>query len=342
VPALILGVVTATGAFGDFWKSYILAGSYYVMEFPEARLYNLRTLFLSSTDATPYFIGALAALALLAWACAAKGISRRDRLFWPLVIALTDAALTAGCLIIAGKPYWHYLSLLIPPLGLVCGLVFFVGKAQLDPAKAPERKTPTKRSVAAAPSAAAPRRLSSFSLWLLAFSVCVAAIPLYRVPYYARMTRYYISGRVPKPPVAELVARVSQPGDCMAVWGWMPSFFVETGLTPATRDAIGHYQLSPGPNQGYFRNRYLRDMQQSRPVLFVDAVARGAFLGPLGKAQMHEGFPELARYVDENYTLWTGVKLVEGDSPVRLYVLKERLARLGPPIANPGSLPRAE
>jgi len=52
-----------------------------------------------------------------------------------------------------------------------------------------------------------------------------------------------------------------------------------TGLSPATRDACSHYLMSPGPYQGYFRNRYLGDLEQSRPVSIRYAVARGAFLG---------------------------------------------------------------
>ena len=53
VPLLILGVVTLYGALGDFWKSYILAASYYVKE-PAPFKQPWRTLFLGYTDATPY------------------------------------------------------------------------------------------------------------------------------------------------------------------------------------------------------------------------------------------------------------------------------------------------
>jgi len=127
----------------------------------------------------------------------------------------------------------------------------------------------------------------------------------------------------------------------MSVWGWVPAYYVETGLSPATRDAVSHYLMSPGPYQSYFRNRYLEDLEQARPVAFVDAVARGAFLGPSGKAEKHEGFPELARFIDENYSLWVDIKLVEGDSPVRLYLLKDRLARLSPLLANPATPARS-
>ena len=340
VPFLILGVVTLYGALGDFWKSYILAASYYVKE-PAPFKRPWRTLFLAYTDATPYLVSTLAALGLLLWACAAGRVRLPGRLFWPLIVMLADGVLTAGCLLVSGKPFWHYLILFVPPLGLICGLVFFGGKAKLDVQGLSGAQSAPKGRAGAAPEHALPRTTVAFSVWLLVFALCVAAIQFQRVPSFLQMTRYYSKAHTRKSVLAEFVSRVSQPGDSMSVWGWVPAYYVETGLSPATRDAVSHYLMSPGPYQSYFRNRYLEDLEQSRPVAFVDAVARGAFLGPWGKAEKHEGFPELARFIAENYGLWVDIKLVEGDSPVRLYLLKDRLARLSPLLANPATPARS-
>ena len=334
VPALVLGVVTIYGSLGDFWKSYILAASYYVKE-PVMFRQPWRTLFLEYSDATPYLMGALAALGLLLWACAASRVRLPGRLFWPLIVMLADAVLTAGCLLVSGKPFWHYLILFVPPLGLICGLAFFAGKSKLDVQGEPGVKSAPKGRAQAATEPGPLRTPLAFMLWLLVFSLGVAAIEFQRVPFFLRMTRYYSRTPPRKSVLADFVSRISQRGDSMSVWGWVPAYYVETGLSPATRDAVSHYLMSPGPYQSYFRDRYLGDLEQSRPVAFVDAVARGAFLGPSGKAEKHEGFPELARFIDENYSLWVDIKLVEGDSPVRLYLLKDRLAKLTPSLANP-------
>ena len=341
VPFLVLGVVTIYGALGDFWKSYVLAASYYVKE-PVVFRQPWRTLFLAYSDATPYLVGTLAALGSLLWACLAGRARLPGRLFWPLIVMLADGVLTAGCLMVSGKPFWHYLILFVPPLGLISGLVFFVGKTQLAvPGESSVKSVPQGRAQAA--SQPGPLRTPfAFTLWLLVFSAGVAAIQFQRVPSFLRMTRYYSKTHTRKSVLADFVSRVSQRGDSMSVWGWVPAYYVETGLSPATRDAVSHYLMSPGPYQSYFRNRYLEDLEQSRPVAFVDAVARGAFLGPSGKAEKHEGFPELARYIDENYSLWVDIKLVEGDSPLRLYLLKDRLAKLSPALANPASPARPQ
>jgi hypothetical protein len=342
VPALLLGVVAANGALGDFWKSYILFAAYYVKDPVESRFHNMHELFMMPSDATPYLVGTIAALVLLLWTCAANRVRLPGQLFWPLIAMLADGVLTAACLVVTGKPFWHYLSLFVPPLALVCGLVFFVGKTRLDHRSESELKLSPKRPGDAAQEHASPRTTLAFSLWLLLFSLFVAGIHFCRVPFYLHQTRCYSSLRIRKELVAEFVSRVSQRGDSLSVWGWVPAYYVQTGLIPATRDADGTHLIAPGPYQSYFRNRYLEDLEQSRPVVFIDAVARGAFLGPLGKADKHESFPELARFIDENYTLWVDIKIAEGDSPVRLYLLKERLAKLGPSLANPAPPARVQ
>jgi hypothetical protein len=304
----------------------------------------MRTIFLGHTDATPYLVGAVAALVLLLWACVAGRVRLPGRLRWPLIAMVADGVLTAGCVVIAGKPFLHYLILFVPPLALFCGLVFFVGKARLDYRGESQPESSPKASSTAAREHAPARATLAFSLWLLAFSVCVAGIHFWRVPSCLRMTRYSSSVHPPKPLLAEFVARAIQPGDSLCVWGWMPSYYVETGLSPATRWALSLHQIAPGPYQSYFRSRYLGDLEQSRPVIFIDAVAAGAFVGPWHWLDTHECFPELARFIDQNYTLWASMRIADAkeDPPVRIYLLKERLAKLRSSRANPASPARAQ
>ena len=121
----------------------------------------------------------------------------------------------------------------------------------------------------------------------------------------------------------------------------MPSYYVETGLIPATRDAIGHFIIERGQYQDYYRQRYLGDLKRSPPAFFIDAMAAGVFVWkwPDFKFRRHESFPELAEFVDENYTLWLTVHVVTEDGPglpVRIYVKKSRMAesKLSPEELN--------
>src|SRR4029077_7071750 len=67
----------------------------------------------------------------------------------------------------------------------------------------------------------------------------------------------------------------SRPISSLAIWGWVPGVYLLTGMPPATRDAIGHFVITEGAMQPYFRARFLNDLRAHEPDLFVDAVAPG-------------------------------------------------------------------
>ena len=64
----------------------------------------------------------------------------------------------------------------------------------------------------------------------------------------------------------------------IAIWGWTPGVYVPTGIHPATRDSIGHFVITLGPLEAYFRGRFLNDLRRAKPDLFIDSVSDGTFL----------------------------------------------------------------
>ena len=95
--------------------------------------------------------------------------------------------------------------------------------------------------------------------------------------------------------------RQSRRVDSLAIWGWTPGVYVLTGVPPATRDAIGHFVISAGPLQAYFRGRFLNDLRRAMPDVFIDAVAPGAFLWYWTGDEGYETDPELQRFIDQYY-----------------------------------------
>jgi hypothetical protein len=89
-------------------------------------------------------------------------------------------------------------------------------------------------------------------------------------------------------------------GSRVAIWGSCPELYVQTGTIMATR----YGQMGPIP-AGHFREYYegilLRDLERSRPAVFVDAVHPGAFNYNDRATQGHETFPALAAFVRRNY-----------------------------------------
>ena len=119
----------------------------------------------------------------------------------------------------------------------------------------------------------------------------------------------------------QAIKRYAPPHTRVSIWGWMPHYYVQTQTIMATRDAHTKPQLTPGPYQQYFRERYLGDLRLNPPNVFVDAVAPGAFGYNQRAADGFETFPALAAFIGENY------RLAEEVGGVRIFVLKKEPAR---------------
>ena len=305
VPGAILGAVIAGGAFADFWNSYILASLAYAgQERLLRKLKHVWYLFSAPADFRYFAIGVGALSAVLLGTGRAGPGRPWDSVRWPLIVILVQCGLTLACLAAAGKSFLHYALLLLPPLALLPGLAWFGTQAMSRARGVADRST---------------RRL------LATFAVVMALQIVIAVRYvHAVETRVLPRGPAPVSAVAQFILAAREPGDELSVWGWVPAYHVETGLPPATRDAVGHFVVSPGPLQGYFRGRYLRDLERSRPAFFVDAVASGMFGWGWTDEVTHESFPELADWIGRNYELWKSVIDAPAGSPVRIYLLRGR------------------
>ncbi len=114
--------------------------------------------------------------------------------------------------------------------------------------------------------------------------------------------------------VSRAIRKSVRPGDRMAVWGWMPQYFVITHAIMGTRDSIGQFQIENGPARPYYRERYLSDMQRNRPLYFIDAVSPISFAFTDRATQGLESFPELNQFVHRAYHLVIevdGIRLFE-------------------------------
>jgi hypothetical protein len=130
--------------------------------------------------------------------------------------------------------------------------------------------------------------------------------------------RYFLSETpfAPDPPV-QAIARYAPPGSRVAIWGWMPQYYVFTQTIMATRDHQTGGAIIPGLDRARALDRYLSELRTRPPLVFVDAVAPGSFGYNNRATQGYQTFPELAAFVDQNYLL---KKEVEG---VRVFLAKD-------------------
>ncbi len=90
----------------------------------------------------------------------------------------------------------------------------------------------------------------------------------------------------------------------MAIWGWMPRYFVSTKAILGTRDSISQFQIEPRPFRDYYRRRYMKDIEANHPKFFLDAVGgRSDFKFHDRRTEGHETFPDLANFIDAHYEL---------------------------------------
>lgn len=204
-----------------------------------------------------------------------------------MLTSLVLVAISLLCIVSPRRPFPHYWQLAVIPSTLLIGSLLAV--------------VPRQRG----------------AQWTVGLVALLAAMAMTTVrvtsphPYLGR-----ISGMLAQPflPVSEAIARHQKPGDSLSIWGWVPTHYVQNQLRPTTRDVTTHWAIHDGPYLEYYQRRYLADLQNGSPRLFLDAL-------PPERGRRHEErFPALGSYISEHY------RLVEEIESTRLYLRREDMA----------------
>ncbi len=278
VPVVILSAVIASGAFHDFFVSYVEFPAFYI----QANCCHWAGPAFFFSD--PFFRAVIeSSLALLI--ISAAGIvflgrkeSRRPMMWLPTLVAVALVPISIYSIEAPQTPSEHYLFLLLWPL---CAASAFAFGALLTEMSSDQRL----------------KRASALILLQGALVACGPSIALnFSQPneYLGRFAENV--AHVPDAATA-MVLRHVKPGDRMALWGLTPRFFVETQALLGTRDALSQFQIDPRIFQAYYRRRYLADMELNRPRFLLDTSPKG-----------HEAFPALSSLLVSEYKLVGQVK----------------------------------
>jgi hypothetical protein len=284
VPLVVIILVMATGEAGEAWDAYIRNNLWYVKTAPAsagplARLLDL-------VNAVPAFRsfwwGSLAFLGVAsvpAWWRKPSAAGERPGLViaWILLGAAIMAVLGPG------RALPHYLEFLVLPLGVLVAV-------HLHAAAHFATTTPFRFRAAG--------WLGVLLLLALLPQLVARARHLH---IYAGQFLFYRYDHRPSQ-AAYFIYAHAHAGDTLAIWGWRPQIYVETGLPQGTREAQTERQLSLDPVvQIYYLSRYLRDLRQREPAWFVDVVGASGF-GYQDRARHgHDTIPELADYIRAHY-----------------------------------------
>jgi hypothetical protein len=278
-------ILTATGMLGEFFTSYVVANIDYAQHplNPLAAGFASLISSLRDVDALGAF-GLAGAVAVLPAAAAGRLFSpAHRRLLFVAAALLTTAVATV---IAPGRAYHHYLYFLIGPCALWLAAV-----------------------VAGVLELAAADRIPWFGsrivpwIWTAWALGCVAPTTVNQITARPAELGKYSETDAAAAHLRALLAPYVVPNDTMSVWGWAPEYYPQSGLRPATHEAHTFRQLSPGRMQAYSRARYLTDLQQNRPAVFIDDTGPGAFGFADAVAYGFETFPELRRLVTQEYQL---------------------------------------
>lgn len=282
-PALATALIAAAGQAEEAWHGYILNNLWYIKTAPSTagpltRLFVLVNLVPAFCVFWWGSIACAGGLVLFAWRQSGPGLRALLAASWVLLGGAIVAVLGPGRLL----P--HYLGFLVLPLGVLLAFHLQAAGRQL-----------------AAGAFGSPWNRGLIISFLLLTVVPQVVSRWGNFHIYAGQFAHY---RYEHPPsqAAYHIRQHAHPGDTLAMWGWHPQLYVETGLPQGTREAQTERHLSLDPTvQDYYLNRYLRDLREKSPAWFVDAVGPRGFGFQDRTRHGHETLPELAREIGEHY-----------------------------------------
>lgn len=356
----ILAVVATSGAFRDFWYSYLRAPLAFVGGMDSSTTVKNVFRLALTTPVLQLLLASALGVALLDFASSAEGRrpfslpKRWDR--WGLAVYF-GAALFTAC---RSNNFWyHHAIFFVPPMTYVAALTLDRGLSAL---KLQLRDSGPRILL----TAVAPMFLL---LALLAVYGAYAVRYVQKVGVMHRMAEsesrnqwsttesgsdqsrpehpgtLQVHGLVsmcigplredlPDDGVARIAHAIEQlrrqhPVQSLSVWGWQPGIYVRTGLPPGTRDTITERAIDRGPLRQYFQERFVRDLRENPPDLFVDTISDGLFIWRTwSEEDGYESNPQLRKFIDDNYFLSEELVLKQGTKPVRFF--SRRRADLSP------------
>lgn len=302
VPAVLLLGIWQWGQFGEFQRSYLQANVLYLSGrlFPwsgaPAHFYTLVHL---ASGLEAFLLPSLIVAGLMVlWVRPDLRLWKHRFAIFSLLLVLVSTASAMA----PGRNVFHYLHFVFFPAALCMGCFFGVVWDSLGVGGFPAGKRPWLPP----------------ALALLVIGVGVVPLVAWRIraPYpYAGL---YTAGRsvLAIPEAAREVMRHSRTSDGLAIWGWTPHLWVETGMWQATRDGNTIRQVEAGALQDTFLRRFHNDLVRNRPPVFVDSVGPGNFMADRASGG-HEHYPAIRDYIASQYRL---VREIDG---MRIYVRRD-------------------
>jgi len=266
IPAVIVAMCLVTGVAGDFWEAYIVANYSYAQVAGQPIGWSF------------HYMAIIREIHAMMIVCAAvfllvrrpiSGAVRWSAAGFAMITIATLFAIDAP-----HRAFVHYLLLLILPLTILTAL----------------------------PIMTAP--LGRWRAMFFCALVVGGQLFLWHGPYpypYPDLPRVLRSAE------GDFIRASTQPGDQIVSWGWNADPYISSGRVAGTRDTNMANFFSKNPAvETFYRARFMRDMQRTRPALFIDTTGPASFPGDYGIFKNRElssfvVFPEIRDYISREY-----------------------------------------
>jgi 4-amino-4-deoxy-L-arabinose transferase-like glycosyltransferase len=217
-----------------------------------------------------------------------------------------------GCLSIMapGQAHHHYLLILVPTLPFAAAAI-----AHETLARWPDWRTPTALRASVAVAAVA--------LVMLPAAIWEAA----RSPALRAQGAMLANGaRLHAPRVLSWLR--PDKDDRLIVFGYMPYLYVDAGMQSGTRETWSETVVRQRKrlDREYYRTRFIAEMDERRPAIFIDAVAPGSFLYRDPALMGPQTFPALAERLARDYERIPSPPTKA--ACMQIYLRRDRAARL--------------
>jgi len=280
--ALVYCYLAAFGLLEDFWYSYILSNLNYATNAspatPWKRIVRLPFFLFDLEESRYFFLTQMSVLVgfLAIILSAARSVDRDGR----RMLLLSGAYLFGSFygVLQSGMFHGHYFLLLLHPLIMATGTGITVLASMKSPMAEPRLRP----------------------VWGALFLITMVLGPASRVITNGNAGLVGLNVRkeiMHASPVASLIQQIRTEESSLAVWGWAPHYFVQTRLKQAVPDAHTLYEITEGPYQAYYTNRFVNDIAAKKSVIFVDATKSIDSKYFNDERYRHENYPAVAELV---------------------------------------------
>src|SRR5579863_1481265 len=314
-PAIVILVpLLVSGHFQDFWNSYIVWGGLYIRS-PSTILgiYSMvaRDAVLRYVTYFIFFVGIASLLHSSLIASNEHSFHRAakyDVIYMSILVVIAFWAIS-----IPGKPYLHYL-MFFPPFVVITFAYLarvFVGSR------------------------------THVIVFVSYYTILAAFFIILSINNGVIRDRY---DTILKPTFMlkspHILSWLPIPSKHLLVWGWMPQWYVLSGLTPATRETQIYSQVMQTDLTEYFRSRFMSDIKQSSPEVIIDAVAGKSFHFNNPATASPDNFPAFASFLSQNYSQLPS--LVQHPDCPKVYVKNEYRKLIDQSLIIPASVTATE